>query len=127
MCGVENWELLALAEIEICMYFCKQKYNTIMCSYNITLEDALVEKIRPSFANDQEFELWLKQQLEALLVKYYIEESERQQRLSCARKAIDAMRQQSEQNGNAEMTLEDINEEIRQSRIERKSRKTVAQ
>lgn len=98
-----------------------------MCSYNITLEDALVEKVRPSFANDQELELWLKQQLEALLVKYYIEESERQRRLSRARKAIDAMRQQSEQNGNAEMTLEDINKEIRQSRIERKSRKTVAQ
>ena len=98
-----------------------------MCSYNITLEDALVEKVRPSFANDQEMELWLKQQLEALLVRYYIEESARQQKLNQARKVIDAMRQQSEQNGNAEMTLEDIDEEIRQSRIERKSRKTVAQ
>lgn len=98
-----------------------------MCSYNITLEDDLVEKVRPSFANDQELELWLKQQLEALLVRYYIEESERQQKLSRAKNAIDAMRQQSEQNGNVEMTLEDINEEIRQSRIERKSRKTVAQ
>lgn len=98
-----------------------------MCSYNITLEDDLVEKVRPSFANDQELELWLKQQLEALLVRYYIEESERQQKLSRAKNAIDAMRQQSEQNGNAEMTLEDINEEIRQSRIERRSRKTVAQ
>ena len=98
-----------------------------MCSYNITLEDALVEKVRPSFANDQELELWLKQQLEALLVRYYIEASERQQKLIRAKKAIDAMRQQSEQNGNAEMTLEDINEEIRQARIERRSRKAVAQ
>ena len=98
-----------------------------MCSYNITLEDALVEKVRPSFANDQEMELWLKQQLDALLVRYYIEESARQQKLNQARKVIDAMRQQSEQNGNAEMTLEDIDEEIRQARIERKSRKTVAQ
>ena len=98
-----------------------------MCSYNITLEDALVEKIRPSFANDEELELWLKQQLEALLVRYYIQESERQERLNRAKNAIDAMRQQSEQNGNAEMTLEDINEEIRQSRLERKSRKTAAQ
>lgn len=98
-----------------------------MCSYNITLEDALVEKIRPSFANDRELELWLKQQLEALLARYYAQKSERQQRLSRAKKAIDAMRQQSEQNGNAEMTLEDINEEIRQARIERKSKKTVAQ
>lgn len=94
-----------------------------MCSYNITLEDALVEKVRPSFANDEELELWLKQQLEALLVRYYIQESERQQRLNRAKNAIDAMRQQSEQNGNAEMTLEDINEEIRQSRLERRAGK----
>jgi hypothetical protein len=98
-----------------------------MCSYNITLEDALVEKVRPSFANDEELELWLKQQLEALLVRYYIQESERQQRLNRAKNAIDAMRQQSEQNGNAEMTLEDINEEIRQSRLERRAGKAIAQ
>jgi anti-sigma factor RsiW len=62
-----------------------------------------------------------------LLARYYAQKSERQQRLSRAKKAIDALRQQSEQNGNAEMTLEDINEEIRQTRIERKSKKTVAQ
>ena len=98
-----------------------------MCSYNITLEDALVEKVRPSFANDQELELWLKQQLEALLMRYYVQESERQQKLVRAKKAVDAMRQQSERKGNDEMTLDEINEEIRQSRIERRLKKTVAQ
>ena len=39
-----------------------------------------------------------------------------------AREAIEAMRQQSEQNGNSELTLEEINEEIRQSRIDRKTK-----
>lgn len=40
-----------------------------------------------------------------------------------ARKAIDEMRQESEVNGNSEMTLDDINEEIRQVRLARKQRK----
>lgn len=38
-----------------------------------------------------------------------------------ARQAIEAMRRQSEQNGNAAMTLDDINEEIRQARAARKA------
>ena len=38
-----------------------------------------------------------------------------------ARQAIEAMRRQSEQNGNASMTLDDINEEIRQARAARKA------
>lgn len=37
-----------------------------------------------------------------------------------ARSAIEEMRIQSEANGNSEMTLEEINEEIRQARLERK-------
>ncbi len=36
--------------------------------------------------------------------------------LAQARKAIDEMRQQSEENGNSEMTLEEINAEIRAAR-----------
>lgn len=37
-----------------------------------------------------------------------------------ARKAIEEMRRQSEENGNSEMTLDEINEEIRHVRLERK-------
>ena len=44
-----------------------------------------------------------------------------QQSAQRARQAIEAMRQQSEQNGNASMTLDDINEEIRQARAARKA------
>lgn len=40
--------------------------------------------------------------------------------LAEARKAIEEMRRQSEENGNSEMTLDEINEEIRQVRLERK-------
>lgn len=40
--------------------------------------------------------------------------------LAQARKAIDEMRQQSEENGNSEMTLDEINAEIRAARHARK-------
>ena len=40
--------------------------------------------------------------------------------LAQARKAIDEMHQQSEENGNSEMTLEEINAEIRAARHARK-------
>lgn len=42
-----------------------------MCSYNITLSDTLVEKVRPSFADDNAMQLWLQQQVEELLLDYY--------------------------------------------------------
>lgn len=43
-----------------------------------------------------------------------------------ARKAIMEMREQSETNGNSEMTLDDINEEIRQTRLARKQESVLA-
>jgi hypothetical protein len=46
---------------------------------------------------------------------------ERQETLRKAREAIEAMRQQSELNGNSELTLNEINEEIRLSREARKT------
>ena len=42
-----------------------------MCSYNITLSNDLVEKVRPSFADDQALQLWLQQQMEEILLDYY--------------------------------------------------------
>lgn len=88
-----------------------------MCSYNITLSDTLVEKVRPSFSDDNTLELWLQQQIEDLLLNLY----QRQEAQKHARKAIAAMRQQSEDNGNSELTLEEINAEIRRARQERKN------
>ena len=43
-----------------------------MCTYNITLDDALVKQVRPSFADDKALELWLQQQMEDVLVDYYV-------------------------------------------------------
>jgi hypothetical protein len=87
-----------------------------MCSINITLNDTLVEKVRPSFADGKALELWLQQQMEELLLNLYLQQETRDR----ARKAITAMRQQSESNGNSELTLQEINAEIRQARQERK-------
>ena len=88
-----------------------------MCSYNITLSDTLVEKVRSSFADDKALEHWLQQQIEGLLLDYYMRQETKQR----ARKAIAAMRQQSENNGNSELTLEEINAEIRLAREKRKN------
>lgn len=43
-----------------------------MCSYNLTLNDTLVEKVRPSFGSDKALEQWLQQQIEDLLLDYYV-------------------------------------------------------
>ena len=87
-----------------------------MCSYNITIDDSIIEKVRPSFANEADLERWLQQQMEQLLLGF----CSRQKAQMRARKAIESMRQQSEMNGNSELTLDEINEEIYQARKERK-------
>ena len=43
-----------------------------MCSYNITLDDTLVEEVRPAFADDKALEQWLQQQMEEILLDYYV-------------------------------------------------------
>ena len=45
-----------------------------MCSYNITLNDALVEKVRPSFSDDKALTLWLQKLLEECLLNYYVQQ-----------------------------------------------------
>lgn len=47
-----------------------------MCSYNITLDDTLVEKVRPSFSDDNALKLWLQRQMEDLLLDYYVAQLE---------------------------------------------------
>ena len=49
-----------------------------MCSYNITLSDTLVEKVRPTFADDKALEQWLQQQMEDVLFDYYVTHLEAQ-------------------------------------------------
>lgn len=89
-----------------------------MCSYNITINDTIIDKVRPSFPSEQALEQWLQQQLEAMILDYHALLEKRVR----ARKAIELMRAQSEENGNSKMTLDEINEEIR---LARKGRKTL--
>lgn len=90
-----------------------------MCTYSIKLDDSLVDQVRPSFSDDIALQRWLEEQLEYVLRQFYTKE--RQETLRKAREAIEAMRQQSELNGNSELTLNEINEEIRLSREARKT------
>ena len=88
-----------------------------MCKFNITLRDEVVNETRRSFASEAAMDAWLQQQVEALLVAF----NARQAAKARARQAIEAMRRQSEANGNAEMTLDEINNEIRLTREARKA------
>ena len=90
-----------------------------MCTYNITLNDTLVEQVRDSFDDEQALERWLQEQMELALLQLY--NSQRRAVLSKARQTIEDMRQHSEENGNSELTLDEINEEIRKARLERKN------
>ena len=89
-----------------------------MCMYNITLNDELISETRRSFASEADMDAWLQQQVEALLVAY---NASRQATRQKAQQAIAAMRRQSEDNGNAAMTLDEINSEIRQACQARKA------
>ena len=97
------------------------KEDKTMCMYNLTLNDELVQRTRRSFANETDMTVWLQRQVEALLIEY---NTAQQTVRRNARAAIATMRRQSELNGNSEMTLEDINNEILQAR---QVRKTAAQ
>ena len=89
-----------------------------MCMYNIFLNDELVQQTRQSFASEALMTSWIQQQLEALLTDFNARQQTTRQK---ARQAVEAMRRQSEQNGNAAMTLDDINDEILQARATRKA------
>ena len=91
---------------------------TMMCTYNITLNDELVNETRHSFVSKAAMDAWLQQQVEAMLMSYNASQQVIRQN---ARQAIAAMRRQSEENGNAAMTLDEINSEIRQTRQNRKA------
>jgi len=89
------------------------KYVFVMCMYNLSLKDELLSETRRSFDSEAAMDAWLQQQVEALLVAYNASQQAARRK---ARLAIAAMRRQSEENGNAAMTLDDINNEIRLAR-----------
>ena len=40
-----------------------------MCTYTFTLDDKLVEKVRPAFADDKAIKNWLQSQIEVLFMQ----------------------------------------------------------
>ena len=129
--AVENWYLIQIIsslltdkplviQNKVVNLQSKHLYSTptIMCVYNITLNDELLNETRRSFASKTAMDAWLQQQVEAMLMSYNASQQAIRQN---ARQAIAAMRKQSEENGNADMTLDEINSEIRQARQNRKA------
>lgn len=86
--------------------------------YNIPLNDKLLDETRRSFASETAMNTWLQQQVEAMLVSYNASKDAARRK---ARLAIASMRRQSEENGNVAITLDEINNEICQTRLERKA------
>lgn len=41
-----------------------------MCTYNITLNDTLVEKARPAFPDDKALQSWLQEQMSIVLERF---------------------------------------------------------
>ena len=89
-----------------------------MCMYNIKLDDNLISETRQRFADEQSMNNWLQHQVESLLIEFNISH---QTVRDNARKAIENMRIKSEQNGNSQMSIDDINHEIRLSRLAKKT------
>ena len=89
-----------------------------MCMYNFSLDDELVMQAQQSFANEALMKVWLQKQVEAVLMDFNARQQAKRQN---AREAIIAMRRQCEQNGNALLSLDDINSEIQQARAAKKA------
>ena len=89
-----------------------------MCMYNLSLKDDLVMQTRQSFASEAAMNAWLQQQVEDLLIAFNASQQAVKQK---ARLVIDALRRQSEQNGNFALSLDEINSEIQSARAARKA------
>ncbi len=46
------------------------KYHIIMCNYNISIDDALMDQIRHHFSGEQAVQHWLEQQVRALVARF---------------------------------------------------------
>ena len=47
-----------------------------MCTYNITINDTLVEKARPAFADDKALQQWLQEQVSIALERFLNKQKE---------------------------------------------------
>lgn len=49
-----------------------------MCTYNISLSDALVERARPAFPDDKALQQWLQEQVSAVLERFISEQKKKE-------------------------------------------------
>jgi hypothetical protein len=92
----------------------KRKNDTMMETMQLRAE--LFRQMNPMLDSD----VMLKKMI-AYVKSLFAAQQAEQAAAQRARQAIEAMRLQSEQNGNDAMTLDDINNEIRQARAARKT------
>ena len=45
----------------------------IMCTYNITVNDTLIERARPAIGDDTDIEKWMQRQVETLLIRLAVD------------------------------------------------------
>ena len=50
-----------------------QKKNKSMCTYNISIDDTLMERVRPAFADNAAIRAWMQSQVEILLWQMVVE------------------------------------------------------
>ena len=48
----------------------ENKKIVIMCTYKISISDAVVDDVRPAFADEDALSHWMQQQMELLLIQY---------------------------------------------------------
>ena len=53
----------------MCIFARKLKHNT-MCTYNISVNDAVIESIRPAFSDEKALEEWLQRQMDMILIEF---------------------------------------------------------
>ena len=52
------------------VYFCNQNKSDKMCTYSISVNDTLMEAIRPAFSDEKAFEQWLQRQMDMIIVEF---------------------------------------------------------
>lgn len=65
-------------ELEKLFIFAGEKMKN-MCTYNLTLNDTLIEKARPAFTDDSAFQHWLQEQVSAMLEHFVNSQKEKEQ------------------------------------------------
>lgn len=51
-----------------------------MCRYSISIDDAVMEQVRPHFSGEQAVQQWLEQQLRTIVLEFVRESNKRQSR-----------------------------------------------